>query len=231
MKASSFLCIAHRGAMGHAPENTLAAVEKALELGAQYIEVDVQYIDGQLIVFHDDTLERTTNGTGRLCDQSFESLRLLDAGDGQQIPTLAEVCELIDARTCINIELKATGSATHVAALLSRLLSEGWHVDHFLISSFHYEELIEIKRLQPEIKRGLLLAGCTDAGLQLAQDIEAYSIHPTIDCVDAALIVSAHKQGMKVFVYTADTDDDIRHVEQIGADGVFSGYPERVPVR
>ena len=81
------LCIAHRGAMGHEPENTLASIRKAMELGASCIEIDAYYVDKHLVVFHDDRLERTTNGTGYLCDQSFEELRTLDAGNGQQIPT------------------------------------------------------------------------------------------------------------------------------------------------
>ena len=109
-------CIGHRGARGHAPENTLASVRKAIELGADWIEVDVYGVDGELVVFHDDRLERTTNGEGLLMGQSFDYLRSLDAGDGELIPTLAEVFDVAADRVGINVELKGPGTAEPVAA-------------------------------------------------------------------------------------------------------------------
>jgi glycerophosphoryl diester phosphodiesterase len=102
----SFNCIGHRGACGHAPENTLSSFELAIEMGCPWIELDVYHIDGELLVIHDDTLERTTNGTGDVMDQSVAYLRTLDAGDGQQIPTLNEIIELVGHRAGINVELK-----------------------------------------------------------------------------------------------------------------------------
>ncbi|MBW2492594.1 MAG: glycerophosphodiester phosphodiesterase, partial [Deltaproteobacteria bacterium] len=89
------LCIGHRGAMGHAPENTLYSIGKALELGSPCLEMDVYNVDGHLVVFHDHRLERTTNGTGYLLDQKFDDLRKLDAGNGEKIPTLEEAFEMI----------------------------------------------------------------------------------------------------------------------------------------
>ena len=89
------LCIGHRGAAGHAPENTVVSIQKALELGAPCIEIDVYYVDRRIVVFHDDRLERTTNGSGNLVEQKFDYLRSLDAGGGEKIPTLEEVFEAI----------------------------------------------------------------------------------------------------------------------------------------
>ncbi len=93
MNKRGLLCIGHRGAMGHAPENTLLSFRRALELGAHCVEADVYYVDHHLMVFHDDRLERTTNGSGYLADHDFETLRSLDAGNGERIPTLGEVFE------------------------------------------------------------------------------------------------------------------------------------------
>ena len=151
MQKPSLLCIAHRGAMGHEPENTLASVRKAFELGALCVEVDAYYVDGNLVIFHDDRLERTTNGTGYLSEQSFEYLRTLDAGDGNQIPTLEEVCELINSHVCLNIELKGQYTAEPVARLLIKLIGEGWDKESFLVSSFHHRELLQIKKLIPDV--------------------------------------------------------------------------------
>ena len=100
------LCIGHRGAKGYRPENTLSSVAKALEQGARYIEVDVYYVDRELLVFHDNRLERTTDGEGYLMEKTLATLRALDAGDGERIPTLLEVCQLVEGRACLNIELK-----------------------------------------------------------------------------------------------------------------------------
>ena len=83
------LCIGHRGAMGYAPENTLKSLKKALELGASWVEGDVHYVDNNLIVMHDETLERTTNGKGYLADKTFSYLRSLDAGEGEKVPIFA----------------------------------------------------------------------------------------------------------------------------------------------
>ena len=101
-----FLCIGHRGACGHEPENTLRSIRRALELGAHGVEIDVRLVHGELLVMHDAKLDRTTNGRGYLARKSLEVLRALDAGQGERIPTLREVFETVHRRAFINIELK-----------------------------------------------------------------------------------------------------------------------------
>lgn len=228
MQKSDLLCFSHRGAMGHAPENTLSAVRKALELGSDYIEVDVHYVDGHLVVFHDIRLERTTNGTGYLSEHSFEYLRSLDAGDGEQIPTLEEVCDLIDSRAGLNIELKGVGTAAPVAELLSELFDQGWDKEKFLVSSFNHPELVEMRRLHKDIKLGALLHGVFVDGAKFAEDLHAFSVHPSLDFIDQTLVIDAHSRGLKVFVYGVDHPDDIASMQALGVDGVFTGFPDRV---
>ncbi|NOQ89886.1 MAG: glycerophosphodiester phosphodiesterase [Gammaproteobacteria bacterium] len=214
--------------MGYAPENTLRAVRKALELGAHYIEVDVHYADGHLVVFHDIRLERTTNGTGYLSERSFEYLRSLDAGDGEQVPTLKEVCDTIDSRAGLNIELKGMGTAAPVAALLSELIDQGWDEGKFLVSSFNHPELVEMRRLHKNIKLGALLHGIPVDGAKFAEDLHAFSVHPSLDFIDEKIVIDAHSRGLKVFVYGVDHPDDIASMQALGVDGVFTGFPDRV---
>lgn len=228
MQKSYLLCIGHRGALGHAPENTLESVRKALELGVTCVEVDVYYVGGHLIVFHDDRLERTTNGSGYLSEQSFDYLRSLDAGDGQQIPTLEEVCDVIDSRACLNIELKGQKTAEPVARLISNIIEKGWNKEKLLVSSFHRLELLEMRRLHADIKLGVLIRGIPADGVNFAEEIHAFSVHPSVDCVDQQFVYDAHRRGFKVYVYTVDHTGDIANMQALGADGVFTGFPERV---
>lgn len=228
MQKNNLLCISHRGAMGHAPENTLSSIRKALELGAPCIEIDVHYVDEHLLVFHDIRLERTTNGSGYLNEQSFEYLRSLDAGDGQQIPTLEEVCDVINSQACINIELKGTNTATPVAELLKRLVKQGWDKEKILVSSFNYPELIALRRLFADSKLGALLHGVPVDGTKFAEELNAYSVHPSIDFISQDIVDDAHGRGLKVFVYGVDHPEDITKMRELGVDGVFTGYPERV---
>jgi len=228
MKKPELLCIGHRGAMGHAPENTLSSVHKALELGAPCIEVDVYSVDGHLMVFHDDRLERTTNGEGYLREQSLEYLRSLDAGDGQCIPTLEEVCEALYSRACINIELKGPDTAGPVAEFISELLRRGWNKDAILISSFDHRRLAETKRLNGDIKTGALICGLPIDDSRFAEDLGSFSVHPSLEFVDQRFVDDAHKRGLRVYVYTVNHPEDIRRVHRLGVDGVFTNYPERV---
>ncbi len=228
MSKPELLCIGHRGAMMHASENTLASIHKALLLGALCIEIDVCSVDGHLVVFHDERLERTTDGKGYLKDQTFEYLRSLDAGDGQCIPTLEEVLLAIDSRAGLNIELKGSGAAAPVVRLIAELVAGGYDKQTILISSFNHRELSEIKHLDNEIKLGALIRGLPVDDTRFAKDLGAFSVHPSLDFVDQQFVDDAHSRGLKVFVYTVNHPEDIERMYQLGADGVFTGFPERV---
>jgi glycerophosphoryl diester phosphodiesterase len=224
------LCIAHRGAMGHAPENTLLAVERALALGAPWLEVDVQLADGQLVVIHDRRLERTTNGRGLVADQSFVYLRSLDAGAGQRIPTLAEVFALVNRRAGINVELKGAGTALPVARFLQEQFDNDWSTEQVLVSSFNHPELLILKQQLSSVRLGALLYGIPLDYAACGERLGAYSVNPGLDFVSQELVDDAHRRGLKVFVYTVDQPDDLAQMQALGVDGVFSNYPERVLV-
>ncbi len=226
MHTSQLYCIGHRGAMGHEPENTLRSVRKALELGVDAIEVDVFWVDGELLVFHDERLERTTNGEGYIWDKSFAELRQLDAGQGEQIPTLQEVIETIDRHALLNIELKGPNTAKPVVSLIAQFRKRGWNEQHFLVSSFYHPELGTVRELDPTLRLGVLMCGIPLDYAACAQAVDAYSIHPALEFLNRKLVEDAHTRGLKVYVYTVNNREDIERVRNLGADGVFTNYPE-----
>ncbi|MCG6879314.1 MAG: glycerophosphodiester phosphodiesterase [Deltaproteobacteria bacterium] len=228
MSGRRLLCIGHRGAMGHAPENTLLSFRRALEMGAPCVEADVYYVDHHLMVFHDDRLERTTNGAGYLIDHDFDTLRSLDAGNGERIPTLAEVFETIDRRAGVNIELKGPGTARPVAGLIATLRKQGWPDHLILVSSFNHRELETVRGIDPFIRIGVLIAGSPVDAAAFAASFGAWSVHISLAFIDRGFVEDAHSRGLKVFVFTVNHPDEIYRMERLGVDGVFTNYPERV---
>lgn len=222
----SFSIIGHRGAKGHEPENTLRSVSRALDFGADGVEIDVYFVDGQLVVIHDETLERTTNGTGRVEERSFDYLRSLDAGAGERIPTLREIFERVNRRAFLNIELKGVRTAEPVSDLIREYLSErNWKNDDFIVSSF---DLLELGRLAScGIRLGLLFKEAPGDYHKIAGSLGAYSVHVALHSVSQSFVDDAHGCGLKVLVYTVNSAADIRRMRELGVDGVFTDYPDR----
>ena len=214
--------------MGHAPENTLLSIHKALKLGVPCMELDVYSVDGHLVVFHDSRLERTTNGAGYLLDQKFNDLRKLDAGNGEKIPTLKEAFEAINLKAGVNIELKGPDTAVPVAEFIAKMRESGWHDDLILVSSFNHRELLEVKRRDPRIKLGAMIVGLPIDDAIFAQSLGAYSVHLSIEFIDRRIVKDAHNRDLRVFVFTVDHPEDIKKMKELGVDGVFTNFPERV---
>jgi glycerophosphoryl diester phosphodiesterase len=224
---SPFLCIGHRGAGGHEPENTLRSVRRALDLGAHGIEIDVRLVHGELLVMHDAKLDRTTNARGYLVRKPLALLRTLDAGQGERIPTLREVVETIDRRAFLNIELKARRTAAPVSALIREFVEKrGWRYEDFLVSSFNRAELRAIS--DPQIPIGLLLTRPTRLYALSARRVRAGAVHPAARFVTARFVADAHRRGLRVFPYTANAPSEIARLRRLGVDGVFTDFPERV---
>jgi glycerophosphoryl diester phosphodiesterase len=231
MTTRKLFCFGHRGARGHEPENTIRSVRKALELGADGIEVDVHFADGQLVVIHDDTLDRTTNGHGRVAEKSFAYLQSLDAGLGERIPTLAEIFDAVDRRAIINVELKGPQTAAPVAALITEYVNRRrWSFDHFLVSSFDHGRIVEAKRRCPEIRTGALVTKAPRDLAKLAETLGVWSLHASQRCVTPKLVADAHRHGLKLFVFTINQPREIAQMKTLGVDGVFSDFPEKIIV-
>ncbi len=228
MKKPSLLCIGHRGAMGYEPENTLRSIRRALALGARCVEIDVYRVDDQLVVIHDDHLKRTTDGTGLVTEQTFQYLRSLDAGAGERIPTLDEILDLIEGKAGINIELKGPETAAPVATSISARVKAGWNRDVFLVSSFDHRKLIHMHELDGDIRLGVICTAAQASHLEFAQEIGAFSIHPARLSVNAQYVRDAHRIGLAVYPFTVNEPDDIIRMVELGVDGVFTNYPDRV---
>jgi glycerophosphoryl diester phosphodiesterase len=219
------LCIGHRGASGHAPENTLKAFQLAIEMGCSWVELDVYAVEGELLVIHDDDVDRTTNGQGAVMAMSLTELRALDAGDGQQIPTLREVMDLCKGKVGINIELKGPDTARAVNKLLADMLLEGWDPQQIIISSFDHQELA---RADQQFQRGALFYKPANY-VEAARALGAVSINLAQKLVNAEAVQEAHQAGFQVWVYTVNSFDEMLAMKNLGVDAVFTNYPDQCP--
>lgn len=220
------LMIGHRGAMGCAPENTLLSIHKAIELGADWVEIDVHCVADKLLVIHDETVDRTTNGRGKLIDYSFEELRALDAGLGQRIPILQEVLEVTVGKVGLNIELKGLGTGKVLTSLLKK--TPETYKNKMLVSSFLMPELEQVVRLNQHVKIGVLAGNNINESIAWATKLKAFSIHIRLQKVTPKWVDRAHDLGLKVYVYTVNKVVQIRRMKELGVDGVFSDYPNRL---
>jgi glycerophosphoryl diester phosphodiesterase len=220
------ICIGHRGAKGYVAENTLKSIQKAIQLGAHGVEIDVHAVDNRLLVIHDETLDRTTNGVGRLSMYSFEELRNLDAGCGERIPTLEEVISFTQGKICLNIELKGVDTARGVVSQLNTLRKS--HREHIVVSSFLVSELALVESLNKTIKLGVLVGPNISKSFEIAVKLKAYSVHLSKKEVTREFVNKAHAENLKIFVYTINEVSNIRQMKALGVDGVFSDYPDRV---
>lgn len=226
---SKLISIGHRGAAGHEPENTLLSIEKALSLGADWIEIDVHRADNELIVIHDADLKRTTNGTGSIYKKSIHDIRSLDAGKGQRIPLLREVFDCVNRRAGIHIELKDPSAVKPLIKLLDYCIqNKHWQHEKIIVSSFNINALKQIKSHRPQITIGLGCRFMNSKNIKMADKINAYSIHPFYRFVTKRSVILAHNRGLKIFPYTINQLRDIQKLKDYGVDGIFSDYPERV---
>ncbi|GAA5191540.1 glycerophosphodiester phosphodiesterase [Ferrimonas gelatinilytica] len=220
--------IAHRGASADAPENTLAAMELALEQDADAIELDVHCVEGELVVIHDRYLDHTTSGQGLVHNMTLAQLATLDAGGGQRVPTLWQVMQCVAGRCDINIELKGLGTADPLLPLLARAeQSLGFNPEQWLISSFHHPMLAQVKQARPELKIGTLFAGCPLRYAEVASELNAHSVHLSANFLDAELLADSRRRGTKIYVYTVDRPDEVAEMIELGVDGIFTNYPAR----
>ena len=227
MKSAKFYVFGHRGACGSEPENTVRSVRRALEMGADGIEVDVYLLHGRLMVMHDNTLDRTTNGRGRLVEKSFAELRALDAGMGEKIPVLEEILNVLQPGVLLNIELKGPNTAAPVVDFIEETALRGtWRHEDFLISSFDHSSLREVKSRQAGILLGALFEDANACIVTRAVDLGAWSVHIHRRLVSGSLVMEAHRRGLKVFVYTINEVAEMRMLRDLGVDGIFTDYPD-----
>ena len=217
--------IGHRGAAGHAPENTLAAVEAGLALGVDLIEVDVQRTrDNALVIMHDKRVDRTTDGSGTVGDLTLAEISALDAGHGQRVPTLDEVLRAVSGRAGLMIEIITPGLGGHV---VDAVRASGF-VGDVVYASFLHAELLAIRREQPQAATLALLEGVPVAGATFALDARATHVGLSFDSATPDFIASLQQAGLRIFFYTVNDPRDIALARQRGADGIITDFPDRV---
>lgn len=219
---SDFLIIGHRGASGLEPENTLAAFREAVRLGVDGVELDVRCVGDALVVFHDDQLDRTTDGHGAVANASLESLRRLDAGHGERVPTFEEVLAAVPERVLVNVELKGPGTA---AAAARRLASLGRRI---LVSSFDHERLLAFRAHCPDTPVAPLVGAWRDGLETLARSLNAWSVNLAWRTVTPARVAEVRSWGCRCLVFTVNSVRRANRLRGMGVNGVFTDYPDRL---
>ena len=229
-KNTEVLVIGHRGAMGHETENSIASIEKAIDLGVDMIEIDVFKIkSGELVVFHDAELERLTNGTGNIEDHTLNELNKLELIGGHKIPTLKAVLETINKRVQLNIELKGSNTAVDVAKEIEAIIiSDAWEMDHFLISSFKWEELQKMRGKLPNVPIAILIGQEPLEALTIAKELNAVAINPSYKSLTIENVTTIKNAGFKIYPWTVNEADAIAKMKEIGVDGIITNFPERI---
>lgn len=222
--------IGHRGAKGYIAENTLESFQKALDLGVDGIELDVHVCaSGELVVFHDFTVDRMTNGSGEIHKLTLTELKKLKIADAFEIPTLEEVFDLINRKCWINVELKGHETAALTCKLIEKYISEkGWTYEDFIVSSFQKEELDNTRALNTEIRLATLSQASVEQALEWADELSAYAIHPHFSLLTDDNIHEAKKKGYKINVWTVNHYEDIQRLETHIIDGIISDFPDRL---
>ncbi|MBM7691568.1 glycerophosphoryl diester phosphodiesterase [Peribacillus deserti] len=234
--------VAHRGASGYAPENTISAFDKAVDMKADYIEIDVQRSkDGELVIIHDNTVDRTTNGSGSVKNLTFEELRNLDAGSwkaeefsGEKIPTFDEVLDRYHGKTGILIEMKSPelypGIEEEVAGeLIERNLDKPQN-EKIIIQSFNFESMKKMNSLLPAVPIGVLTSSKKDTTDQALKDFAAYAdyVNPSYGIVTQDLVSKVHSLDMKISSWTVRSQQAADFLLDMDVDAIITDYPDYV---
>ena len=218
------LKIGHRGAKGYVAENTLASFQKAIDLQVDGIELDVHVSrDGEIMVIHDETIDRTTSGKGFVKNLSSNELQFYG------IPTLREVLDLINNNLLVNIELKSDHSVEKVIEIINFYCSEkNWNINNFIISSFNWELLLKVKSLNKNIKIGVLTENNIESAIDFAAANQAFSINPYFKLLNSENVELMHKEKIQIHTWTVNSLEDLTFVKKLKVDAIISDFPDRI---
>lgn len=224
------LIIAHRGASGYELENTIAAFEKALQLNVDMIELDVYVVkSGEVVVFHDDTLDRLSNTHGEIEHFTLETLQRICLHGGYKIPSLKEVLQLLDGACKVNIELKGQCTAAPVVEIIHDFVAtSNFKKDSFLISSFRWDELEKVKTIDATIPIAVLVEGNPFPAIEIAKKLNAVAVNPHYSYLNETNVNLMHSHHLDIYTWTVNDYFDIDQVKALGVDGIITNYPDRV---
>ena len=219
--------IGHRGAKGHIAENTLASIKKAIDLGADGVEIDVfKCLTGEIVVFHDKSLDKLTNGIGLIEEKTLEELKELRVLDSQeQIPTLLEVIESIGEDVFLNIELKGRNTAEGSLDLVKKHITKS---DNILFSSFNWDELKDLRKLDSEIKIALITREDPLLAINPALSLNAIAINPSYKSLNKNNTSEIYKAGLKIYTWTVNDTVQISEMINLEVHGIITDFPEKI---
>ncbi|MFL0798070.1 MAG: glycerophosphodiester phosphodiesterase [Cellvibrionaceae bacterium] len=227
--ANHLAIIAHRGGLGHGPENALSTIEQSLAQNVEAIEIDIYAVDGELLITHDRLLGKSLSGSGRLQDLSKDEAKKLSLPNGEPVPTLTDVLQLVGKQCDINLEIKGCDNIVEllIETVMEFVNKDHCELDQFIISSFDHRHLEKALAIQPDIKRGVLIDGVLTDYCASFEHLKGWSLHPRITFTPRELIDDAHDRGYKVYVYTVNNEKDIQDMIDWGVDGIFTDFPEQ----
>ncbi|HBA39710.1 MAG: hypothetical protein A2W66_10935 [Deltaproteobacteria bacterium RIFCSPLOWO2_02_56_12] len=234
---ADFIKIAHRGSSGSYPENTRLAFEKAIEAGADMIEMDCRLSkDGHVVVIHDDRLDRTARAKGFVKGKTLRQLKKLDVGawlkksfKGERIQTLEEILEIVSGKVEINLEIKSVlRGPLGIELKVLFIVSHFDYLERAIFSSFDYQSLRRLRELAPDVRIGVLYgAGIKDNPFQAAREMNAYSLHIQREFATPHFLEEARELGLKSFVWTVNEVKEMEKFLSLGVDGIISDFPEK----
>jgi len=223
---------AHRGASGLAPENTIASVKKAIELKADYSEIDAQEIsDGSIIIFHDTSLNRTTGNNGNIWNQTLQTLSQMEAGSwfseeftGEKIPLLEEIIDLANDAMKLNIELKMNGNEKLLAKKVVKIVHNKNFVDRCIITSFDFNEVNKVREIDRNIKIGYIFKNIPEDIDVFTADCEILSVSRKI--VDSEFVNKAKLFNKEIHVWTVNNPEEMEKLINLGVDNIITDRPD-----
>jgi glycerophosphoryl diester phosphodiesterase len=222
----------HRGASGYAPENTLSAMKVAIEMGAEYSELDVQETaDGVIILLHDSSLKKTSGVDKNIWEVKYAYLKGLDVGSwfsidykNEPIPTLEEVISLVNGKMKLNIELKANGHEKMLAERALKVVTDNNFLDQVVFTSFKFDEIRKIRKLNKDAKVGYIFGRLPEDVDVFSEDVDLLSVN--IKTVDAEFMKRAKASGKEVAVWTVNKPEDMKRMIELGVDDIITNYPD-----
>ena len=226
------LSIGHRGAKGYVAENTYESISKAIELGVDGIEIDVfKCASGELVLFHDKNLKELTGESGLIENLTIKELEQFLVLGKYKIPTLKDVLTRIEKPLFVNIELKGLNTAQATSKIIADISrSTSWSLEHFIVSSFNWDELELFRSIDKNTSVGVLVSKSMsiNEAIEFGKKINAQAIHPNFKLLNDKAVKKIKNNGFKIYTWTVNNEDDINFMKKLEVDGIISDYPDRI---
>ena len=226
------LSIGHRGAKGYVAENTYESISKAIQLGVDGIEIDVfKCASGELVLFHDKDLKELTGESGLIENLTIKELEQFLVQGKYKIPTLKDVLTRIEKPLFVNIELKGLNTAQATSKIIADISrSTSWSLEHFIVSSFNWDELELFRSIDKNTSVGVLVSKSMsiNEAIEFGKKINAQAIHPNFKLLNDKAVKKIKNNGFKIYTWTVNNEDDINFMKKLKVDGIISDYPDRI---